>query len=150
MILRECSCPEPIPYPAPHKAKACVICGFQIARDWTSNAATMGDFYSRLAEGSFVRDTTTHQLLIPDGYRIFRDQALARERAGRSKFSNRHLARDNLVDGLEELSDFANYMAFDTLVSRRANEDPEWGPVLSIVNHAYQAYEGVLQIRRDR
>lgn len=138
--MRLCKCESPYPYPAPHRAHACASCGSLIPDEWRSNDATVKEFYDRLDEA----------IPFDPAIQPLREQAEARELAGRETFGLRHLSRNNAVEATEEFADGAMYVVYEILNQRRRGEDEEWALALTAAYHAAKAHEAVRAMRTHR
>ncbi len=131
----ECGCEKPIETVDPRWPGSCVRCGNRIEPRWTSNDATVAEFFDRLEE-CFPGET-------PAWVQIFRRHCEARELAGRDTFGYEFLARNNPAEGLEEAADGANYAFFDILQSRRDGDEEEWALALTAAYHFAHAYRAL-------
>ena len=138
--LRECPCEKP--EPQINRPHVCVKCGDSLPERWTTNDATLAQFFGRLEE-TFPAP--------PPWFEKFKGQVLARERAGRSTFRQSFLARDNLAEGLEEAADLALYSALDHLVTiRKEGEDRDFDQVLTAAWHAAQSWAALDRLAHKR
>lgn len=133
----------PLVHPNPRRADSCVRCAGVLSPEWTSNDRTVRDFYDALEAGCGAN--------VSDAFHTFRDEAMARERAGRPYFGYRHLGRDSLVDAREEAADGGNYFLFDHLKTiRQEGRDDDIALVLEGAKKFYEAYEIAMALRHRR
>jgi hypothetical protein len=140
-----CKCEKPQHASDPRHVDHCVRCSKLIVEeDWAPSIANLGDFFERLAEGSFpAYGRTLKREVIPRWF-----FSLYRECEGRMKAGNkmpdykyRYLARSNPLEAQEEACDLVNYLFLETLRRRRLGQDEEADVALTGAKHAALAYE---------
>lgn len=111
---------------------------------------TLSEFFNRLEEATFgLVDPTKSP---PRGWTewvAFRRQAEEREEAGRDRFGDAYLLRDNAGEGLEEAVDGANYGYFDVERTRSEGGDVDEALQLALVaaQHFYEGYSALHRLQ---
>lgn len=141
MTRFECkSCTRP--NPKVNKPDTCVQCNGLISDEWSSNDQTVHEFFKRLGDSIPAKG---------DAWQRFVIDCEAREFAGRKSFGFTYLERDNLREAREEACDLALYLMLDALkMVREGRAEEDFGLVLQIAFHAFQAYEATFSLAARR
>ena len=117
-----------------------------------SDDDSVKEFYDRLEEATFTLQDLMGEKPSAElrDFRVFRAQCEERERAGRGRWGDQYLARDNCTEATEEGADLANYNMFDILQARHYNEEEDWAIALTAARHAFLAHRYSRALRAKR
>lgn len=140
-----CTCDKPEHSINPRHTEHCVKCSKLIAEEgYAPSDANLGEFFERLAEGSFPAygRTLDRKTISKWFFNLFRE-CQGRMRAGNKMpdYKYRYLSRNNPREAQEEAADLVNYLFLETLRRRRLGEDEEESLALTGALYAAKAYE---------
>ena len=112
------------------------------------------EFFDRLEESMFsladlTADPADQSAELKD-FLVFRAQCEAREKAGRDRWGDEYLTRDNCIEATEEAADLANYAMFDILQARTFGEEEDWNIALTAAKYAALAHAWSRALRKKR
>ena len=140
-----CTCEKPEHAINPRHHEHCVKCSKVIAEpEFAPSIANLGDFFERLAEGSFMAyGRTLDRETLPRWFFNLYRECEGRMRAGNKmpEYKYRYLSRSNPREAQEEAADLVNYLFLETMRRRRLGEDEEADIALTGAHHAAKAYE---------